>query len=1022
MTALRAVAIVAWALALLGATAGYALGQRVYGHGVAYTESGPALPDLDGPRRAINTQLELEPDEAALRRSLRMIRAAGFGWIRQQFAWADLEIGGKGQFYDYDAGRPSWARFDGIVQLAREEGLRVIARLDLPPAWARPPGSYKSHPPMNVQDYGEFVGAFVDHYRGQIGHVQLWNEPNLTSEWGQAPDDPPGRRRVDPAGYVELLKAGYLAAKHADPAVRVLSGELAQTLEPDSPDAQGLDDLIYLDRMYHHGAQPYFDILAANAYGLWTGPNDRRVGPPYANFPRVLLTREVMRNHGDTGKAVWVTEFGWNALPPGWTGSPSPWGQVTPATQARHVVGAYDRARREWPWMGPLALWLFRQPSADARDPTQFFGLVDAEWRPRPVYAALEATALEALGSGVHQESSDGLAFGGTWQGTPDPTASLGGLRESPISGATLRFRFEGTGVDLITPVGPSRGLAYVTINGAATLANRRPRDPIGRATIDFYAPDEQPQRRMPLADGLPDRVHEVELVVSGQRAALSTGSSVGVDAVVVTRAQPAMPALVLAGAWAGSGLALLWLLRDRLLALLEPVAAPALRARAVPAAGHLPWGKVGVFATAASLAFTPLAVQTPVGRFPPAEVLLVGCAAGTALKLYLRGRLAGWWGTFAAPACLLVLAGAVSSVVADYPRLALRELRMLVIEPVLFYFIARTALRGPRDALGLAAVFLGGATAASLLALGQTISGTGLVSAEGVARATGLYPSPNNLALLLDRAVPLALCLALYPVAGARVVGFRLSRRAMRLAAAGGLATAGAALVATFSRGAWLASAVAAGVAALPWLAALPRRSKRRLVIAAGVLAAPVLLATAGLLWRFERFRSLLNPQGTGILRFHVWQASLDMARDFPLWGVGLDQFLYHYPGYMRPEAWREPNLSHPHNLILDFWLRLGLLGLIGLGWIVVRVVRRAWRAWTANGMSLSSGDGDATVRAALVPGAVAALVAAALHGLLDNSYFVVDLAYSFWMLLLVLELASEPPVAPVRGRAVSS
>jgi len=215
-----------------------------------------------------------------------MIREAGFGWIRQPLQWADVESGGKGQFYDPERGRSTWVEYDQMVRLAREEGLRVIARIDRPPAWARPPGTSATHPPARAQDYGDFVATFVDHYRGQIDYVQLWNEPNLNNEWGDQP--------VDPAGYVELLKAGYAGAKRADPAVRVLSGELAQTLEPDAPGARGLNDLVYLERMYDLGARPFFDVLAANAYGLWTGPADRQLGAAYTNFPRVLLARAIM--------------------------------------------------------------------------------------------------------------------------------------------------------------------------------------------------------------------------------------------------------------------------------------------------------------------------------------------------------------------------------------------------------------------------------------------------------------------------------------------------------------------------------------------------------------------------------------------------------------------------------------------------------------------------------------------------------------------------------------------------------
>src|SRR3954469_5871901 len=87
--------VVLWVVSLALATLGYVVGRTVYERGAVYSQPGPAIPDLDGPQRAINTQLELEPDEAAQRRSLSMIRAAGFGWIRQPFPWADIEAAGK---------------------------------------------------------------------------------------------------------------------------------------------------------------------------------------------------------------------------------------------------------------------------------------------------------------------------------------------------------------------------------------------------------------------------------------------------------------------------------------------------------------------------------------------------------------------------------------------------------------------------------------------------------------------------------------------------------------------------------------------------------------------------------------------------------------------------------------------------------------------------------------------------------------------------------------------------------------
>ncbi len=716
-------------------------------------------------------------------------------------------------------------------------------------------------------------------------------------------------------------------------------------------------------------------------------------------------------------------------------------------------MGAYDRARREWPWVGPLALWLFRQPRPDPRDPTAYFGLVDPEWRPRLAYDALRQTAPPdgpSLGTGVHQESSSGLHFTGTWQLTHDPAASLSALRESPISGATLRFRFRGTDLAVLAPVGPSRGTAYVRVNGASTLANRLPLNANGQATLDLYAPEPASQRQLKVADGLPDREHEVELTVTGQHAPLATAPGVGVDAVVVSRARPALPALLLCGAWAASAGLLLWAARafPRAMALTwtqrltaSPVApAPpppplpaalagglSLRPRPVPATStafrdrlravarravaralRLPWRRLFALATAAALPLAPLSLRTPAGRYSPLELLFLGYLAVSLLTLYLGGpprwpRLSRW-GLFAGPAMLIVLTGALSLLVSEYPRLALREWRVVVVGPALFYLLARAALRGPRDAYTLAGAFLLGAAGAALLALGQVALGRNLVAAEGVARAAALYGSPNNLALLLDRAVPLSLALTLATLSARRAMP--LPRWGVR----GALLLCSLALFFTFSRGAWLACALACAAVVAPSARRLAAPRRRRAFLWALAAGTPLLLGAVAFALRVERFRSLFAPEGTAMLRLRLWQSALRMAFDHPLWGIGLDQFLYLYPRYMHPDAWREPNLSHPHNLVLDFWLRLGLLGLLALAWIAWLVLRRVAAAGRAPAVGRPAA---ATPTAPLVWGVAGALIAVVVHGLMDNSAFVIDLAYGCWVLLLMLELATERPPA---------
>jgi O-antigen ligase len=138
-------------------------------------------------------------------------------------------------------------------------------------------------------------------------------------------------------------------------------------------------------------------------------------------------------------------------------------------------------------------------------------------------------------------------------------------------------------------------------------------------------------------------------------------------------------------------------------------------------------------------------------------------------------------------------------------------------------------------------------------------------------------------------------------------------------------------------------------------------------------------------------------------------------MLRDHLLLGVGLDQFLYHYPRYLHEVAAREPNLSHPHNIVLDFWLRLGVLGVLALVFAAYQFWLRVAPASPAvPGRRRAAGTtGEAGPDIVLATGVLAAGIGLLIHGLVDNSYFVLDLAYATWIVLLLSELAHQPDAA---------
>lgn len=361
-----------------------AAASRLAAPSVYTADEVPVWPRVDNPL-GVNTFLDLEPDPAVRRRSLELVRQAGIRWVRQELRWEEIEPLGPGQHVDPKFGTSTWEKYDQMVELAGELGLELILRLDTSPPWARDPRSPDGRaPPRDLVEWERFVGLVAERYRGRVRHYQVWNEPNLHIEWGGQP--------VDPAGYVRLLRAAHRALKGVDPGAVVLAAALAPTRD-ERPEA--LNELLYLQRMYEAGAAAFFDVLSANAYGLRSGPDDRRLDFDDVNFSRPVRLREVMVRNGDLAKPIWASEMGWNAAPPELP-APNDYGSVSPRLQARYTVRAFERARQEWPWMGVMAIWFLKRPDRAEQDQAwYYFRLLEPDFTPLPVYHAVRDYARE---------------------------------------------------------------------------------------------------------------------------------------------------------------------------------------------------------------------------------------------------------------------------------------------------------------------------------------------------------------------------------------------------------------------------------------------------------------------------------------------------------------------------------------------------------------------------------------------------------------------------------------------------
>jgi len=316
-------------------------------------------------------------------RDMGMIREAGFGWVKQNIGWREVEGAAKGSF--------DWSRVDWIVAECNKLGLDLLVRIDHQPKWAG--GNYRTNgPPANYADLADFLRVMASRYRGRVRAYQIWNEPNLAREWGGYPPSA--------AQYVALLKEAYQAVKQSDPGAVVISAGLTPT---GTYSDIAVPDDVYLAQMYQAmggNSDGYFDILGVHAAGYKAppelSPDEAASSSDYGGgrwfcFRRVEDLRNVMERYGDTDKQVAVLEFGWtsDAVHPEYA-----WHRVDEQTKADYFVRAYQWAKDNWsPWIGLMSLIYIADPDW-TEDHEQFWWAISEpgypDFRPRAAYLRLK--------------------------------------------------------------------------------------------------------------------------------------------------------------------------------------------------------------------------------------------------------------------------------------------------------------------------------------------------------------------------------------------------------------------------------------------------------------------------------------------------------------------------------------------------------------------------------------------------------------------------------------------------------
>jgi hypothetical protein len=245
---------------------------------------------------------------------------------------------------------------DHAVREARADGLDVMGVVT---GGSRAPEEYADRIERVVR---RFAPMGVHHY-------EIWNEPNVAPSWPTA--DEPDRATTE---YMALVRAAYPRVKAADPESVVLVGALARR------EYLGGRPNDWVEAMYDKGLAGNFDAISLHPYtdpelpgeGARPAYSWLQMTGPWAD--RAPSVRELMVEHGDGAKQVWITEF---AAPTGGDlGFP-----VSEERQARILARAVALAQT-YPWLGGFLWYSLR----DSENGGEQFGVVRADWTRKPAF------------------------------------------------------------------------------------------------------------------------------------------------------------------------------------------------------------------------------------------------------------------------------------------------------------------------------------------------------------------------------------------------------------------------------------------------------------------------------------------------------------------------------------------------------------------------------------------------------------------------------------------------------------
>jgi hypothetical protein len=295
-------------------------------------------PLLETPRLGVNIHV-LRDDPA-----LDMARAAGFGFVRMDMMWANVERGGRYRFAAYDA----------LLRSLDARGMGVLWILD----YGHPDhGGSVPRAPQDIAAFGRFAAAAAEHFKGRNVLYEVWNEPNQAQFWAPSPN---------PSEYAALLREAIAAIRKADPSAKVSSGGVSRI------------DEAFLARAVDQNLAAELTAIGIHPY--------RRTAPETVAPELADLRERVAGAFGDRIE-IWDTEWGYSSAD---AVNDAPSNGHADATRRRQANLAVRELLTVWAVGFPVAVWYdLRDDGTAAENPEHNYGLLDSNGNEKPAMTAI---------------------------------------------------------------------------------------------------------------------------------------------------------------------------------------------------------------------------------------------------------------------------------------------------------------------------------------------------------------------------------------------------------------------------------------------------------------------------------------------------------------------------------------------------------------------------------------------------------------------------------------------------------